>query len=136
MLVTYRFILVLRIGFFCTFNLFEIYINLCNKILIFDSTNKKLQLIASQKDEKSIEILRPEKLAKMKKIFVEESQEPYYDAFTEKILYAMCVHYRKLIEKTIQEDSYLIVCDDEGNIIREDAKELKRQLDAGLIGQV
>jgi Zn-dependent M32 family carboxypeptidase len=68
----------------------------------------------------------------MKKVF-SEPKVPYFDAFTTKILDAMDVHYQKLVEKTIAENSYLVVTNEKDEIVRVYADELKRQLDAGLL---
>jgi predicted ABC-type ATPase len=113
-------------------NLFEIYLDICDKVLIFDNTKRKRRLIAQQKDDLEIEILLPKKLKAMKKVF-SEPKVPYFDAFTIKILDAMDVHYQKLVEKTIAENSYLVVTNEKDEIVRVYADELKRQLDAGLL---
>jgi len=64
---------------------------------------------------------------------VEDPASLYFDKFDQRIMDAMEIHYKKLVEQTIKDNSYLIVCDEEGNIIRETAEDLKKQMELGLI---
>lgn len=113
-------------------NLFEIYIDICDTVSVYDNTNYKRELIASNKNLAYLKIINPFKMNEMKNI-VEEPRENYMSAHMMKIDDALEIHYRKLIEKTIAENSYLVVVNEKGEIVREYADELKQKLEAGLI---
>lgn len=113
-------------------NLFEIYMDICDTVSVYDNTTFEIELLATNKDLKYLKITNPLKFNEMKNSF-EEPRESYMDAHTLKIDNALRIHYRKLVEKTIKENSYLVVCNEKGEIIREYAPELKKKLDAGLI---
>jgi predicted ABC-type ATPase len=109
-------------------NLFEIYLDICDKVSIFDSTNQKLELLARKRLSSELEIIKENKILSMKtKItIVEDPAALYFDKFDQRIMDAMEIHSQKLIQQTIKDNSYLIVCDDDGNIIRETAEDLKK----------
>ncbi|MFN5417868.1 MAG: hypothetical protein ACK5B9_12490 [Flavobacteriia bacterium] len=92
----------------------------------------KNKLIATNKDLDYLEILNPKKMKQMRNV-VGEPRENYMSAHQIKIDDALKISYRKLIEKTIAENSYLVVTHEKDEIVRVYADELKRQLDAGLI---
>lgn len=89
-------------------------------------------MIATNKDLVYLEILNPEKMKQMRNV-VGEPRENYMSAHQIKIDDALKIHSRKLVEKTIAENSYLVVTNEKGEIIREYADELKRKLDLGLL---
>lgn len=113
-------------------NLFEIYVDICDDVSIYDNTKFKKELIATNKDLDYLKILNPTKMRQMQNA-VGEPREHYMNAHTMKIDDALKIHYRKLIEKTIAENSYLVVTNEKGEIVREYADELKRKLDLGLL---
>ncbi len=113
-------------------NLFEIYADICDDVSIYDNTKFKKELIATNKDLSYLIILNQSKMRQMQNV-VGEPREHYMNAHTMKIDDALAIHYRKLVEKTIAENSYLVVSNDDGEIIRKYAPELKLELEAGLI---
>ncbi len=113
-------------------NLFEIYVHICDDVSIYDNTRFKKELIATNKDLSYLKILNQSKMRQMQNV-VGEPREHYMNAHTMKIDDALAIHYRKLVEKTIAENSYLVVSNDDGEIIRKYAPELKLELEAGLI---
>ncbi len=89
-------------------------------------------MIATNKDLDHLEILNPRKMKQMRNV-VGESRENYMSAHQIKIDDALKISYQKLVEKTIAENSYLVVTNEKDEIVRVYADELKRQLDAGLL---
>lgn len=116
-------------------NLYRLYIHRCDTVFIYDSTHSRHELLATNKDRSHLELLNPLKINIMKNQ-LKEQPAFYMDSHMKKIDDAMKIHYRLLIEETIRDNSYLVVGDKNGKSMRVYADELKRQLDAGLIGQL
>lgn len=113
-------------------NLFEIYLDICEVVSIYDNSMFKNKLIATNKDLDNLEILNPSKMKQMRNV-VGEPRENYMSAHQIKIDDALKISYRKLIEKTIAENSYLVVTNEQDEIVRVYADELKRKLESGLL---